>query len=501
MTQTANFKVALVTPPSIFLLDQRVFPNLGILKVASCLEAEGYSVDLLDFSGIENYLDALRDYLNSHQLKAIGITVTTPQMPSAGRIIQTIRETQPDLKIIMGGPHVTLVASAWKLEKKANRVGRGHHAFEHLKTLVDILVAGDGERAIISALQDDSDWFVDGDEPSLGLFMSKDDYEKTPWPARHLIDLKSYRYHIEGHKSTSLIAQLGCPFHCGFCGGRHSKSLRNIRTRSSESIISEIEFLHKEYGYTGFMFYDDELNVNKKMVELMQQTTKLQKKYNTEFRLRGFVKAELFTQEQADAMFEAGFRWLLSGFESGSPRILTNIEKRATQEDNTNAIEIAKKAGLKVKALMSVGHPGESAQTITDTKNWLLKVKPDDFDCTVITTYPGTPYYDLALPHESREGIYTFTSPKTGDRLHSHDLDYTKVEDYYKGDPKGGYRAYVYTDHLKEEEIVKLRDEVEETVRKELCIPFNPGSDSVQYEHSMGMGKGLPDFILRSSSS
>ena len=94
--------------------------------------------------------------------------------------------------------------------------------------------------------------------------------------------------------------QLGCPFGCGFCGGRNSKSLRQIRNRSVESILFEVEYLNREHGYSGFMFYDDELNVSKSFVELMNGLSDLQSRLGTEFRLRGFVKSELFTLEQAN---------------------------------------------------------------------------------------------------------------------------------------------------------------------------------------------------------
>ena len=52
--------ICLITPPATFLLDERVFPHLGILKVAANLEANGHKVDFLDFSGIENYLYMLK---------------------------------------------------------------------------------------------------------------------------------------------------------------------------------------------------------------------------------------------------------------------------------------------------------------------------------------------------------------------------------------------------------------------------------------------------------
>jgi radical SAM superfamily enzyme YgiQ (UPF0313 family) len=217
-----------------------------------------------------------------------------------------------------------------------------------------------------------------------------------------------------------------------------------------------------------------------------------------EFRLRGFVKAELFNDEQAAAMYAAGFRWILAGFEAGSPRILENINKRATRADNTRCLETARRHGLKVKALMSLGHPGESPESAADLRDWLLETRPDDFDCTIITTYPGTPYYDEAVPEPYGPGVYTYTA-RSGDRLHAVDLDYTRVADYYKGDPDGGYRAFVSTDFLSSEELVQARDLIERDVRAALGIPYQTSVAARRFEHSMGMGP-LPPFIVRTSA-
>jgi radical SAM superfamily enzyme YgiQ (UPF0313 family) len=340
---------------------------------------------------------------------------------------------------------------------------------------------------------------VDGDDNKGPFFMSNFQYESLPMPARHLVEMDSYKYSIDGFPATSLIAQLGCPFHCGFCGGRNSKSLRLIRNRSMDSIVSEIRWLFEKYGYTGFMFYDDELNVNKLFVQLLNKIYDLQKELGVEFRLRGFVKSELFNEEQAEAMVRAGFRWVLCGFEGANPRILKNIDKMATVEDNTRAVQAAKKYGLKVKALMSVGHPGESRESILDIRDWLIGMQVDDFDCTVITTYPGTPYYDLAARNSDYQGVWTYTHKKTGDRLHAYELDYTVTPDYYKGDPSGGYKSYVFTDYLSAEEIVLLRDQVENEVRSSLGIPFYPAKAAIRYEHSMG--QGLPALFYKETNA
>ncbi|MBI1892819.1 MAG: radical SAM protein [Candidatus Rokubacteria bacterium] len=273
------------------------------------------------------------------------------------------------------------------------------------------------------------------------------------------------------------------------------KRITSSCKRSTENVIAEVVHLFRAYGISGFMFYDDEFNVNPKMIELMQALSCTQRALGTEFRLRGFIKA-LFTDAQAAAMYEAGFWWILTGFESGSPRILRNINKKATLEENTRCVEIARRHGLKVKALMSIGHPGESYESVMQPYHWLLKVEPDDFDVTIITTYPGTPYYDHAVPHSREDGVWVYTY--NGDRLYSYEVDYTVVADYYKGNPDAGYKSFVFTDFLSPDELVKLRDFVERDVRKVLGIPFNLSATAIRYEHSMGQfGGALPPNILR----
>ncbi len=490
--------VCLITPPSVFLLDERVFMTLGILRVAAALETAHCPVEMLDFSGVENYEAALADHAAASPAAVYGITATTPQMPAVARICEVIRRVRPDARIVLGGPHVTLVTTACKRERTPGAEGRGSKAYHRLLELADVVVAGDGEDAIFEALGADPPRLVDADDPGSPLFLTSRRLTELPFPARHLVDAESYHYQIDGVRALSLIAQLGCPFACGFCGGRESPSFRRARIRATESVVAEIAHLHDRYGVTGFMLYDDELNVNPKMIDLMQAIERLQAERGVEFRLRGFVKAQLFTDAQADAMYRAGFRWILTGFESGSPRILKNINKKSTREENTRCVDIARRHGLRVKALMSIGHPGESERTVLETHDWLLETAPDDFDVTIITTYPGTPYYDHATPHPADPEVWTYEY--NGDRLYSLEVDYTTVADYYKGDPDGGYRSFVYTDALTADELVRLRDFTERDVRKRLGIPFNRSGAALRYEHSMGQSGGrLPGNILRTS--
>lgn len=105
--------VCLITP-SVFLLDERVFMSLGILRVAAALERQGFAVEMLDLSGVTNFQHAVRDHATASRAGIFGLTATSPQMPAALQVRDAIREVRPDARIILGGPHVTLVNAARK---------------------------------------------------------------------------------------------------------------------------------------------------------------------------------------------------------------------------------------------------------------------------------------------------------------------------------------------------------------------------------------------------
>lgn len=485
--------VCIIIPPSPFLFDEKVFPFLGALKVAAELRKNGNNVEILDLSGDKKFTDTVKKYVKSKKIKHFGVTATTPQLPTAVKVIKTLKKVCPDSKVILGGAHTTLTHASMMEDQKMNEERRGIKSFEQLKKIADKLVIGDGERAVFYALDPKNHSQVIGDSSfDSDLFLKTKELSGFDWPARDLIDLKSYRYSIDGHPATSLIMQLGCPYQCGFCSGRSSVFYKSPRARTINQAISEMEHLYKTYGYTGFMFYDDELNVAEGSLEaLCDGAIRLQTKLGVKFGLRGFVRADRFNKKQAKLMYKAGFRILLTGVESGSPDILDAMRKRTTPEINSRCREIAGAAGLQFKALMSVGHPGESEKSIRDSVQWVIKNKPEEVDWAIITPYPGSHYFDHSHYDKTQKAwVYSvplmFGKNKGKEmKLWSKGINYFKEADFYKGIP-GEYVAHVWTPELSAEDLVLLRDEAEAKTRKKLGL--QPLSKVLQeeYEHSMG---------------
>ena len=440
--------VGFINPPSEFLINQRVFVSLGILRVITYLDRLGVcKVSFLDLSGKGDYYGLMSDFIKGNSLNVVCFTATTPQISVVYQFCKFINSNFR-IKIILGGPHVTLIYSSWEKGEKSIKEICYKHIRELLK-YINTIVIGDGEYAVVDAI--DSHERIINSERDPHLFLGRN-YDEVAIPNRQFLDLDSYKYFIDGAKATNIISQIGCPYQCAFCSGRGSKTFSTIRKRSIENIIQEIDMLYSKYSYTGFMFYDDELNINNEYFEkLLRALIKYQKEHGVNFNLRGFTRSNLLTGLQAELMYQAGFRWLLVGFESGSDKMLLNMHKGCTVADNDKCFDIAVNNGLKVKALISIGHPGESRNTIQETIDWLQASPPNELDVTIVSVYPGSKYFNVAMVLGD---LLKYTNGSTDDSLFIKNIDFLNESNFYKS-RAGEITSYVFTDYLSDTELVE----------------------------------------------
>jgi anaerobic magnesium-protoporphyrin IX monomethyl ester cyclase len=146
---------------------------------------------------------------------------------------------------------------------------------------------------------------------------------------------------------------------------------------------------------------------------------------------------------------------------------------------------------------MSAGHPRESEQTIRETYEWLLAVRSDDFDMTIISVYPGSPYYDDAAPHK-RPGFGSTESIATGFTATTSTLPSSPITT--KRIRKRAISPTLYR-LFEADELVAMRDFVESDVRHRLGIPFNPSAAAIRYEYATGQRGNLPGYLLRTTTA
>jgi anaerobic magnesium-protoporphyrin IX monomethyl ester cyclase len=427
--------VALIISNNPFLINEKVFPNIGVLRIATQLKNAGYSVDVLDFTGKSS--EEIKQYANDY--KYFGFSSTTPQFPYVMKLFKELKQENPQAKTIIGGAHPSAL---YYLKQK----GIEDININDLEVF-DTIFVGEGE--------DITNLFKPGWQKG-NLIKNLDD---ILIPNRDFINIKSYHYNLFDKDTTCIITQRGCPYQCAFCSGRDVEMYNKIRYHSPKRILEEMDELNEKYGYTSFMWYDDEINLN---INRLEQLCKELTKRN--YQHRGFVRSDMIVKhsESVKWLKDAGFVKLCAGVESGSNRMLKNINKGITVEQNSKARQIIKDARIHYEAFMMLGFPDETLEDVMMTKQWLIDNKPDDFDLNLITPYPGSKIYDDAIPSKKfadykweYRGMF-FNKPR-----------YAIEDSYYKGINRQSY-SNVRTNELSNEDLKKLRDEIDEEIRK--CI-------------------------------
>ena len=305
-------RIALINPPSPFLMDDRVFPNLGILDVATAQKAKGANISLIDLCGSENPEKEIQSIAN--EFDVFGFSSTTPQFIETYRLHQTLKNENPKAKTIIGGAHPSAVYSLIKAGQSDDPNIAPLEEFDHI-------IVGEGESLDMTLLEEK--WIR---QPLVK------NTNKLKISDRSLIDINSYKYNLRGNLATTIMSQRGCPFSCSFCCGREIDMYRKVRSKSPETILEELDYLNSEFGFNSFMWFDDEVNVNPS--RLRDLSNKLQTR---SYSHRGFVRSDLLVRnpETLDYLADAGFVELCSGVESGSAEILKRIGKGTTDRKST----------------------------------------------------------------------------------------------------------------------------------------------------------------------
>lgn len=106
------------------------------------------------------------------------------------------------------------------------------------------------------------------------------------------------------------------------------------------------------------------------------------------------ARANSLDLETMQAMKKANCRLLIAGYESGVDSILRAIKKGITTDQIRQFAKNARGAGLLVHGDFIIGLPGETKETIEQTRRLIWEVRPDILQVAVASPFPGTEFYD-----------------------------------------------------------------------------------------------------------
>lgn len=351
--------ICLVEPPYGWFAEQ-LDPPFSLMYLAAVAEKLGWQASIIDMQNLETPLPDADIY---------AVTATSPQWATTLKLAERLAKEHPYSLKIVGGNHV----SAAPLDAEASKF--------------DLAVMGEGEKALEVILSNPRKWknkqtqFMRG-EPVQNL-------DSIPFPARHLIDWSQYKRGIFWGKqllepAVGIIQSRGCYQKCIFCGS-HAVFGHRIRFRSVSNVVAEMKQVIHQMNYHGFNFHDDNFCVNRnRSIELCKEFKRLDVVW------RCLTRVNTVNDEILVAMRDSGCKEIIYGVESGSQKILDILHKCTTVKQNLEAMKLTKKNGIQVKAGIIVGSPGETWETVEETKKLLRECPPDYWNVSVFTPYPGT---------------------------------------------------------------------------------------------------------------
>lgn len=495
-------KILLIEPSTILPIDWsgllKIFPPLGLGYLASMLEREGHNVKILD-ARLEGYnrinkfnekleyigltYEQIAKYVKKEKPKLVGISGWSVQKFSILKTADSIKRTNPSVKIVLGG----ILASTDSESCLSN-------------PNIDFLIRGEGEHTIVELSNELEKLKPDfkkikglGYKNNKKLFFNEmrppmQNLDELPFPAYHLFNMNKYFKTTQTptdkrfKKIASVVSSRGCPFNCCFCAV-HTLTGVGWRPRSPENVVSEIEFLVKNYGVNTIQFWDDNISVSKpRLIRILDLIKEREIDVRLEFPI---FRADTLDDELFKKLKESNVgNYMYVSSESGDQEVLDKIVgKRLNLKYIVKAVKLARKYDFKIACHFVIGMPGETKKNIENTYKFAQRIRKMGCGiiCHICVPFPSTRVYQQCI-----ENGYLTTK---------NELEYTTslLSD----------KAIIKTEEFSPDELYKWRQKIEGSSEiKELTstILKNPvGSTKTFLSHPRHITKYLLDKYVRRS--
>lgn len=373
--------------------------SLGLMYLSSYLKTQFRdSIDVKIFTLVskpgqpDSDKNKILQQLNKVQPKVVGIRCLSIGQEAFHETLQTIKEWDKNCIVIAGGPYPT--------DDPEGCLNSGH---------LDCAVIGEGEitfNEFIKRLFEKKDWKdLQGiayrnngaiiKTPSRLLI---DDIDALPIPDYSVVDLDQFSNQFLTFTSkiskphANIMTTRGCPYRCTYC---HNILGKKFRVRSPENVLSEIRYIHDNFGITDFQIIDDIFNLDmeraKRICDLI-----IQSKMNLTFSFPNAIRGDRMDNELIDKMREAGTKFMSIAVETGSPRIQKLIKKNLDLEKVFKTIDYVAQSGIITRGFFMLGFPTETVDELDQTIEYAKSSSLLGATFFTVVYFPGTELYKLA---------------------------------------------------------------------------------------------------------
>ncbi len=387
-------KVVLFSPP----YQGKVFgPPLGLLSLAATLREREFEPVIIDGAVVPDFLNVIaREVKDAF---SFGVSLLTgPMIHHAIAVSRLVRDLRPDLPIVFGGWHPTLL-TAQTLEEE----------------FVDIVVRHQGELTFSEILQRQMSgssldfvagcWFKRDGKVVANQDRPASPLSSLPAPAYDLVDFELYAAAAGGRK-LPYATSIGCPYACNYCTDMVFYN-RRFNPLKLGDVVGEIVELVKRFQLDEVSLVDSNFLVDtRRAIAMSRGFIDSGTKFRWTFQASTDLLCRL-SDEDVQTLADSGVSHIGFGTESASPEILKKMQK-GHQEigDMYTAARKCRDAGIRVTYNLIFGYPGEEERHRRETLRVMGEIAQQfdnvTFSPNLFTPYPGIPIW----PELRDAGLY-----------------------------------------------------------------------------------------------
>ncbi len=363
-------------------------PPLGLLSLAASLREAGYMPRVIDAAIVQDCPGAIARELDG--ALAFGVSLLTgPMIRDAIRFSEMVRRLRPDLPIIFGGWHPTLMPAQTLRED-----------------YVDLVVTQQGEKTLVEILHRIERhagfdmlagcWFKHGaniqanpDRPTIPL-------SELPSPAYDLVDFDAYA-RVSGSRKLPYATSIGCPYACNYCTDMVFYN-RRFNPLEVQRVVDEITALVSRHRVDEVPLVDSNFLVNvHRAVAIAHGFLQSGLRFRWTFQASTDLLCRM-SDEEVTLLAASGVSHIGFGTESASPGVLRRMNK--VHQEIGDMFEAARKchaAGIRTTFNLIFGYPGEEAadRKLTMRVMGQIAERFDNvtFSPNLFTPYPGIPIW------------------------------------------------------------------------------------------------------------
>jgi radical SAM superfamily enzyme YgiQ (UPF0313 family) len=365
---------------------------LGLACVAAATKKAGHEVAMMDLMTKKEAASVLKEAIEGFRPELIGISV------------RNIDDQNMERPRFLLGPVKEIVARCRSLSRaKIVLGGAGFSLFPESALAflgADMGIQGEGEEVFPEvigqiaqgpSLRKLPGLYLPGCSLPNGRVFAKN-LDRLPLPDPDLWRTSSREEELWMPVQT----RRGCPLDCSYCSTGIIEG-RILRRHSPEKIVEWISRWRKA-GVRHFYFVDNTFNLPASYAKEI-----CRKLIDRDLGIRwwSILYPMQVDEELVGHMAKAGCEQVSMGFESGSGRILENMNKKFTPREVLKISETFSAHGIKQMGFLLLGSPGETRESVEESLVFADSLKLDSLKITAgIRIYPRTPLAKKAVEEE-----------------------------------------------------------------------------------------------------